>query len=273
MKINHCEKVKIMTKDEKERYNANALVRGLEILKLFSEERPTLSLVEIAKELEVSRTVPFRLLYTLQTLGYLDQDENTKRYNLTPKVLELGFAFLSTLKLPEIAQPYLEKLRDETGASCHLSILDGHEVVYVGSAPVRGVSAINVNIGLRLPAHAIANGKVQLAYQLKEQLNQILYGSQLKPYTEKTQTDLIDFQQELETIRHRGYAITKGEFHHGIQSVAAPIFDRSGKVIAAINVVATETTFHDDFIEKVALPKVLETSATLSGFMGYHFTN
>ena len=259
-----------MVKDEKERYNANALVRGLEILKLFSEERPTLSLVEISKELDVSRTVPFRLLYTLQTLGYLHQDEHTKRYSLTPKVLELGFAYLSTLKLPEIAQPYLEKLRDETGASCHLSILDGHEVVYVGSAPVRGVSAVNVNIGLRLPAHAIANGKVQLAYQPQDQLNQILFGSNLKPYTERTQTDYLEFQQELAVIREKGYAITKGEFHHGIQSVAAPVFERTGNVMAALNIVATEKTFNSEFIEKVALPKVLEVSKLLSGYMGYH---
>ncbi|MGG1676017.1 IclR family transcriptional regulator [Neobacillus sp. NRS-1170] len=259
-----------MAKEEKERYNANALVRGLEILKLFSEERPTLSLVEIAKELDVSRTVPFRLLYTLQTLGYLYQDEHTKRYSLTPKVLEIGFAYLSTLKLPEIAQPYLEKLRDETGASCHLSILDGNEVVYVGSAPVRGVSAVNVNIGLRLPAHAIANGKVQLAFQPQDRLNQIVFGSNLQPYTERTQTDFLEFQQELATIRKDGYAITKGEFHHGIQSVAAPIFERTGQVMAAINVVATEKTFNSEFIEKIALPKVLEVSEQLSGFMGYH---
>lgn len=257
-----------MANEEKERYNANSLVRGLEILKLFNGDRPTLSLVEIAKELEVSRTVPYRLLFTLQTLGYLDQDENTKRYSLTPKVLELGFAYLSTLKLPEIAQPYLEILRNETGASCHLSILDGQEVVYVGSAPVRGVSSINVNIGLRLPAHATANGKLLLAYQPQERLNQMFYGSQLKPYTERTQTSLVDFQQELEMIRNQGYSITRGELHYGIQSVAAPIFERSGNIMAAINVVATDTTFHDQFIEKVALPKAVET-AKLSGFMGY----
>lgn len=262
-----------LAKSEKERYNANALVRGLEILKLFNEDHPTLSLVEIARELEVSRTVPYRLLYTLQSLGYLYQDENTKRYSLTPKVLELGFAYLNSLKLPEIAQPYLESLRDETGASCHLSILDGDEVVYVGSAPVRGVSAINVNIGLRLPAHATANGKLLLAYQPQDKLNQMLYGSQLKPYTERTQTDLIGLQQELEMIRKQGYSITKGELHQGIQSVAAPIFERGGKVMAAMNVVATDVKFHDEFIEKVALPKVLEISRTLSGFMGYPFKN
>lgn len=208
-------------------------------------------------------------MYTLQSLGYLDQDENSKRYSLTPQVLELGFSYLSTLKLPEIAQPYLETLRDETGASCHLSILDGNEVVYVGSAPVRGVSAINVNIGLRLPAHATANGKLLLAYQPQEKLKQ-LYGSELKPYTDRTKTSLADFQNEIEIIRGNGYSITKGELHHGIQSVAAPIFDKTGSIMAAINVVATETTFHDEFIEQVALPKVLEISKKLSGYMGYH---
>ncbi|WP_433957834.1 IclR family transcriptional regulator [Cytobacillus horneckiae] len=254
---------------EKERYNANSLVRGLEILKLFNEDRSTMSLAEIAKELDVSRTVPYRLLYTLQTLGYLHQDEHTKRYNLTPKVLELGFSYLNSLKLPEIAQPYLEQLRDTTGASCHLSILDGYEVVYIGSAPVRGVSAINVNIGLRLPAHATANGKLLLATQPYEKLKQTVYGTSLKPYTDKTQTDLAGFFEELETIRKNGYAISIGEFHQGIQSVAAPIFDRSGHVIAAINVVATDITFHSEFIEKIALPKVIETAKVLSGYMGY----
>ncbi|MGM0901210.1 MAG: IclR family transcriptional regulator [Bacillota bacterium] len=258
-----------MAKNENERYNANALVRGLEILKLFNEEQPTLSLVEIAKELGVSRTVPYRLLYTLQSLGYLHQDENTKRYNLTPKVLELGFAYLNSLKLPEITQPYLEELRDMTGSSCHLSILDDQEVVYIASAPIRGVSAINVNIGLRLPAHAIANGKLLLAYQPLDKLNQIVYGSQLKPYTEKTQTDLATLQQELKAIRQQGYCITEGELYHGVHSVAAPIFDSRGHVLAAINVVGTEATFQKEFIESLALPKILETAEKLSSYMGY----
>lgn len=258
-----------MPTEEKDRYSSNSLIRGLEILKMFNEENPTLSLAEIASKLGVSRTVPFRLLYTLQSHGYLHQDENTKRYKLTPKVLELGFTYLNTMKLPEISKPYIEQLRDELGVSCHLSILDGHEVVYVGSAPARGVSAINVNIGLRLPAHATANGKLLLAFEPRERLNQIFYGSELKPFTERTQTLKADFQQELDSIRERGYAMTKGEFQNGIWSVAAPIFDRAGEVIAAINIVAAESLFTDEFIQQVAIPKVRETAEKLSGFMGY----
>ncbi|MGG0474943.1 IclR family transcriptional regulator [Priestia aryabhattai] len=258
-----------MASKENEKYSANSLVRGLEIIKLFNEEQPSLSLSEIAKHLGVSRTVPYRLLFTLENMGYLSQDKNTKRYNLTPKVLELGFSYLNSLKFPEIVQPYMEALRDEIGASCHLSILDGTEVVYVGSAPIRGVSAVNVNIGLRLPAHAIANGKLLLAYQPKETVMQMFHVSSLTPYTDKTLTMPSEFQKQLDSIKKHGYALTNGEFHPGINSVAAPIFDRTGKVIAALNVVATESTYHEDFIDKVALPKLLEVSNLLSDYMGY----
>ncbi|MEH7485000.1 IclR family transcriptional regulator [Neobacillus drentensis] len=258
-----------MVSEEKEKYSANSLVRGLEIIKLFNEEQSSLSLSEIAKQLGVSRTVPYRLLFTLQNMGYLSQDENTKHYKLSPKVLELGFSYLNSLKFPEIAQPYMEKLRDEIGASCHLSILDGQEVVYVGSAPVRGVSAINVNIGMRLPAHATANGKLLLAYQSKESLRQMFHVSNLTPYTDKTLITPSEFQQQLETIRQKGYSMTSGEFHPGIRSVAAPIFDRTGEILAALNVVATESAYQEDFMDKISLPKVLEVSHLLSNYMGY----
>ncbi|KAA9015972.1 IclR family transcriptional regulator [Niallia endozanthoxylica] len=261
-----------MATGEKNRYNANALERGLEILTLFNEKEKTLSLAEIASKLGVSRTMPYRLLYTLQSLGYLHQNEQTKRYELTPKVLELGFSYLSTVKLPEISQPYLDSIRDELdefGVSCHLSILDGRDVVYIASASARGIAAINVNIGLRLPAHATANGKLLLAYQKKEKLNQIYYQSELDPLTERTYTSLADLEQELQVIHQNGYAISKGELYKGIQSIAAPIFDRSGEIFASINVVTTNTTFNDHAIETIVLPKLLDTAKKLTSFMGY----
>lgn len=257
-----------MSDSEKEKYSANSLVRGLEILKLFNEENPTLSLSEISKSLGVSRTVPYRLLYTLQSLGYLDQDENTKRYSLTPKVLEIGFAYLSSLKLPEIAQPYMENLRDVLGTSCHLSILDGQEVVYIGTAPVRNVSIINVNIGTRLPAQSLANGRVLLAFQPQERLvDKLKAGNSSFEGSNITSTPSI--QKELETIRRQGYAITEGDFLPGVHSAAAPIFDYTGSVKAALNVVATEPLFHENFLVEVALPKVVEAAAKLSGYLGY----
>ncbi|QQK74454.1 IclR family transcriptional regulator [Salicibibacter cibarius] len=233
------------------KYSANSLARGLEIITLFNEETPTLSLAEIAKKLGVSRNVPYRLLYVLQSIGYVEQDESTKRYNLTPKVLELGFSYMNSMEFPKIAQPYLEGLRDELGATCHLSILDGQDVVYVGTAVVRGVSTINVDIGMRLPARSTANGRLLMAFT--------------DPYSEYTK----GLEKEIETIREQGYAITEGDFHPSISSVAVPIFYRTGQIMAAINVVVTDTDFPVGFINDVALPKALEVVKTLSNYTGY----
>ncbi|KIL39097.1 hypothetical protein SD70_22240 [Gordoniibacillus kamchatkensis] len=254
---------------EKDRYSSNALIRGLEILKMFSAEEPTLSLNEIASKLGVNRTVPFRLLSTLQSFGYVHKDEQTKRYQLAPKVLELGFSYLHSLQLPEIAQPYLEQLRDDTGASVYLSILDGAEVVYVGHARIVGFKGIFVNTGMRFPAHATANGKLLLAFQPPDKLRSILRGAELKPYTQQTKTLIADLEAELRLIRERGYAMTNSEFQQGISSIAAPIFNQSGAVMAAVNVVAAETFFDDAFIREKALPRLLDTTGKLSGFMGF----
>ncbi|MEW9671263.1 IclR family transcriptional regulator [Ammoniphilus sp. 3BR4] len=258
-----------MSNEEKDRYLSHSLIRGLEILAMFDMKNPTLSLVEIAHGLGVSRTVPYRLLYTLQAVGLLHQDENTKRYGLTPKVLELGFSYLNTLQLPEIARPYLEQLRDETGASSHLGILDGREVVYVARVPARGVSTVNVTIGSRLPAYATAMGKCLLAFQSKDCLRGMLFGTDLMPYTEHTKTMNGELQWELDSIRKNGFAISNGEFESGIRSIAAPIFDQQGSVIAALNVAASESILKDDFISNAGLRVVSETADALSRCFGY----
>lgn len=255
-----------MSNEEKERYLSNSLARGLEVLRMFNMETPTLSLVEIANKLGVNRTVPYRLLYTLQAVGYLEQLENTKRYKLTPKVLELGFSYLNTLQLPEIARPYLEQLRDETGASSHLGILDGREVVYVARVSARGVTALNVNIGSRLPAHATAMGKCLLAYQPYDRLKIAVWGTDLMPYTDQTKTMVLELQEELDAIRRNGYAISNGEFESGIRSIAAPIFDQQGLVIAAINIAGPNSILKVSDAVQRALSK---TAGELSGCFGY----
>ncbi|WP_421617557.1 IclR family transcriptional regulator [Brevibacillus sp. TJ4] len=256
-----------MSNPEKDRYLSNSLIRGLEILKMFDASTPTLSLVEIAARMGVSRTVPFRFLYTLQYLGYLQQDEVTKRYQLTPKVMELGFAYLNTMQLPELARPYLEKLRDQTGASAHMGILDGNEVVYVARAATStNFSALNVMIGSRLPAHATSMGKVLLAFLSEEKLKSFYDSVSLPSFTSQTKTMIDDLKKELEEIRQNGYAISKEEFEIGICSVAVPIFDRDGVIVAAINVAAPVSVMRPEIMETDIIPAVVETAKALSGY-------
>ena len=257
--------------DQQDQYSSNALIRGLEILKMFSAERPTLSLVEIANNLGVNRTVPFRLLSTLQKYGYIKKDERTKRYQLSPQVLELGFAYLNALQLPEIAQPYLEALRDEVQASVYLSVLDRSDVVYVGHARVVGFRGIYVSVGMRFPAHATANGKLLLAYRPEEEVRNLMQGKELKAFTQATNIDLESLMQQLGKIKAQGYAYSDGEFQQGVRSVAVPVFNRSGEVIAAVNVVASDALMDKDHMLKVVLPKLRETGSKLSGIVGYTF--
>lgn len=267
VKIKYFEGVGEMSHEiEKDRYVSNSLVRGLEILRLFSGENPTLSLAQIATKLGVSRNVPYRLVYTLQKMGYLAQDPETKRYSLTPKVLELGFAYLNNLQLPEIAAPYLKKLKDETGASVHMGILDGKEVVYVAREAQNGISTfqVHINIGSRLPAYATSLGKALLAYQSPEYLEKIFQGVKLQPYTKQTKTQIEDLKQELKEIREQGYAFSNEEFEIGIKSIAAPVFNRSREAIASVNVVIPASIATDERLMGSILPRLLKTTKELS---------
>ncbi len=249
-------------------YLVNALVRGLEVLRCFTADRATLSLTDLATLLGWSRTAPFRLVYTLQKLGYLQQEPFSKRYRLTAKVLELGFDYLHSLQLPEIARPYLEQLRDETGASSHLGLLDGFEVVYVVRVQTRLALASNVGVGSRLPAHATAMGKVLLAYQPPVVIESLLNsGLKLAAYTDYTITDLQKLRDELASIRANGLAISDGQFELGIHSIAAPIRDLNGNVVAAINISAP--ILNGSIPSESHAHLVRQTALDISGWLGY----
>jgi IclR family pca regulon transcriptional regulator len=247
-----------------DRYVVGALVRGLEVLRCFDREHPTLSLGNVARRLGWRRTEPFRFLHTLESLGYLHRDPVTKRYRLTTKVLEIGFVALANLPLPDLAQPYLERLRDRTNGSAHVGILDGREVVYVARAASRAILGSTIHIGSRLPAHATAIGKTLLASQSDAWLQRWLAHHDLKPYTATTLAETPALLRELAQIRERGYAISNAEFEMGIRSVAAPIVDAAGEAVAAVNVSAPFDALSDDTLRGVVIPAVREVAADLS---------
>lgn len=258
----------VMTDNNGGRYNANALARGLEIITLFNDERPSLSLAEIAKLLGVSRTVPYRLLYTLESLGYLRQRVKSKRYELTPKVLELGFSYINSMGLVELAQPYLDSLREEFNVSSHLSTLDGTDVVYIGTSTIKGITAINVNAGLRLKAHAVANGRLLLAYQSEHYIKKHFNEDSFKSSANQTTTDLEQFKKDIREIKEKGYAVSLGEFLPSVNSVAVPIFNVHDEIIAALNLVGTDELLSEQIIIETALPKLQSVSGLLSNYQG-----
>lgn len=213
----------------------DGLVRGLELIRCFGRENRSLSLAELAKLMTLSRSATFRVTYTLEQLGYLERDPDSKRFRLSLRILELGYLAISSLQLPELVQPYLERLRDATDASAHLGLLDADQVRYVGRAPSRLTFASNIHIGSVLPAHATAMGKALLAWRSPEFVRAWLHTSRLERFTPQTKIEPDRFLGELEATRERGYAVSDQEFEAGIRALAAPILDRSGEAVAAIN--------------------------------------
>jgi IclR family transcriptional regulator, pca regulon regulatory protein len=211
-----------------------SLERGLSIMRVFSSERPSMTVSEVAQQVDLTRATVRRFLLTLSELGYVKEKFN--RFELTPQVLELGYAYLSALSFPEVALPKLEELVALTGESSEAAILDRGDAVYVARVAGPALLTISVNIGARRPAHATSLGRAMLAYLPEEELETLLARYELKQVLASTVIDLDQFRKELAKVREQGYAVINQELEEGLIALAVPVRDRSGAVLGAINI-------------------------------------
>lgn len=210
-----------------------SLERGLAIIRVFDRKQPWMTVSEIATELGLTRAAVRRFLLTLSELGYVRGRGN--RYELTPRVLELGYSYLSALSFPDIALPRLEQLVTSTSEASEGSILDDGDIVYVVRVPGPAMMTISVNIGARRPAYATAMGRVLLAHLPSDELDAYLDTHELAPILPRTITKEADFRKELARVRKDGYALANQELEEGLVAIAVPVRDRAGRVRAAIN--------------------------------------
>lgn len=210
-----------------------SLERGLAIIRVFNAEQPSMTVSEIAQQVGLTRAAVRRFLLTLGELGYVYARNN--RFELTPRVLELGYAYLSALSFPDIALPRLEELVAETGEASEGSILYGGDVVYVVRVPGPALMTISVNIGARRPAYATAMGRALLANLPSADLDTYLDTYTLIPVLPRTITDVDALRAELNRVREDGYALVNQELEEGLIAIAVPVRDRTGRVRAAIN--------------------------------------
>lgn len=243
-----------------------AVQRGFAVIKAFSAENPSLSMADVAQRTGLARAVARRYLFTLAELGCVMEREG--RFTLTPKVLDLGFTYLSTMSVASIAQPLMEKAVAELHESCSLSVLDGREVVYVGRVPAKRIMSVNLVVGSRLPAHATSMGKVLLAYLPPEELDRFFDGHPLTKLSSRTVCDEGALRQVLAEVRQRGWALAEQESEDGIRSVAAPIWERGGKVAAAMNISAHASRVSRAEICRRHLPILLEATRVISIALG-----
>jgi IclR family pca regulon transcriptional regulator len=238
-----------------------SLERGLSVIRAFDEDRREMALSEVARATGLTRAAARRFLLTLVKLGYVHSADG--RFSLRPRVLELGFAYLSSLTLPEVAQPHLEALVARVNESSSISVLDDTDVVYVVRVPTRRIMSITLAVGTRLPAYATSMGRVLLATLPDEELDERLARIEFQPLTKRTVKDEVALRALLASVRRQGYALTDQELEEGLRSVAVPVRDSSGATVAALNISVHASRTTIQALRGEFLPPALETASAI----------
>jgi IclR family pca regulon transcriptional regulator len=247
-----------------------SLERGLAVIRAFDAEHRELALSDVARATGLTRAAARRFLLTLVKLGYVNFADG--RFSLRPRVLELGYAYLSSLTLPEVAEPHMEALVAKVNESSSISVLDDLEVVYVVRVPTRRIMSITLSVGTRLPAYATSMGRVLLATLPEDELEERLSRIEIRPLTARTVKDKDELGAILAATRKQGYAATDQELEEGLRSLAVPIRDASDAVVAALNVSvhasrASMAVLRRDFLP-LARQAVVGIEADLTGARG-----
>jgi IclR family transcriptional regulator, pca regulon regulatory protein len=238
-----------------------SLDRGLAVIRAFGPESPRMTLSEVARAAGLTRAAARRFLLTLVELGYVASDGRV--FSLRPRVLELGYAYLSSMSLPDIAYPYLQELVDELQESSSMAVLDGEDIVDIVRVPAKRIMTVAVPVGTRFRAYASSKGRVLLAALPPADLERYLATATLDPLTSHTVTDPERLRSILEQVRLQGYATADQEVEEGIRSVAVPVKDARSSVIAALNVSAYANRVSVDAVREWFLPHLLATAGQI----------
>ena len=238
-----------------------SLERGLGVIRAFDAEHPELTLSDVARATGLTRAASRRFLLTLADLGYVRTDG--RWFSLSPRVLELGYAYLSSLSLLEVAEPHLEQLVGEVRESSSVSVLDGPDIVYVARVPVSRIMTVAINVGTRFPAYATSMGRVMLAGLPDEALERYLASVSLDRLSPRTVSTPGALREELGRVRRQGWALVDQELEEGLRSVAAPLHDRTGRVVAAVNLSAHAGRTSAEKVRRDLVPPLLATAARI----------
>ena len=243
-----------------------ALARGLNVIRAFSTSHLALSVSEVASATELARPTARRLLMTLEQLGYVRSTDGL--YMLTPKILELGLSYINAQGMWDIARPHLVDLVGKTKESSSMSQLDGSDIVYTARVAVPKIIGMSVQIGTRFPAIATSMGHVLLSELSPKELDAVLKTpsqSNVVPRVKPTRKEL---EAVLAEVRTRGWALSDERLSFGIRSIAAPVRDASGSIIAAVNVTTNAAETSISSLKKLHLPLLLETAASITADFG-----
>ena len=243
-----------------------SFARGLEVIRAFSTAAPQQTLSEVAARTGLTRAGARRILLTLQTLGYVDSDG--KHFRLTARILDLGFAYLSSLPIWNLAEPVMEALVDEVKESSSAAVLEGTDIVYVLRVPTHKIMSIGLGVGSRLPAYCTSMGRVLLAGLDDEEVLRRLKAARPKALTKHTVTDVDMLLAKVQQVRRQGWSLVNQELEEGLISLAAPITDRGGRIIAALNLSGQANRTNTKVAQETLLPALQRAARTISQRLG-----
>lgn len=254
--------------DSNPRYFLKSLAKGMHVIQIMAESRDALNLAELSCRAGTNNATVTRICHTLTRLGFVRRDRQ-RRFHLTPKILSLGYAAMSSLGWRQIAQHYLEQLAVQTGETVNLSVLQSNELMYLVRINNTGrILPFDLQLGSRLPLHCTSMGKALLAFARPETVERILSGYDFSALTHRTITCRKAFRIELERVRRKGYALNDEELSVGLRSVAAPVKKPDGQALAALNIAVPTRRVSRQKLEQDLAPLAMETAARIEGALG-----
>jgi IclR family pca regulon transcriptional regulator len=249
--------------DGRERHFINGLAKGLAVIQAFNDEARALTLAEAATRTGLTRAAARRILMTLEDLGFAVR-QGDRHFVLTPRVLSLGYAYLSSMPLWAFAEPVLETLVEELGETCSIAVLDGTELVYVLRIPVHRILSQGMTVGSRLPLHCHSAGRVLLSGLTSMQMETYFERATLKAYTDRTITDESKLRKAVTEAAKKGHAFVNGELEEHISGLSVPIFQPDGSVLAALNVSFNRKSISEATVVRNVLPKLRRAAERLN---------
>jgi IclR family transcriptional regulator, KDG regulon repressor len=259
-----------MAKKEKSEYIIQAVDHALDLLEQFHDDVDELGVTELSKRLKLHKNNVFRLLATLESRGYIEQNKVTENYRLGLKTLELGQTFIKQMGLLRQSRPVLEWLVKECNETTYVAILKEFHIVYLDVVETDLTVRVVPRVGARLPAYCTAAGKIQLAYMTDEELENFLPSKELKRFTPSTIADKDELKRHLKTVAEQGYAIDNEELDIGVRCVSAPIRDYTRRIVGAVSVSGPSMRFDDQRMDNELIPLVKRAGEEISLKLGYH---
>lgn len=260
--------IPLQEEESQDKYVVPGLERGLRLLCEFSRNEKYLSAPDLARRLDVPRSTVFRLLTTLERMGFVERGDSGREYRLGMGVLRLGFEYLASLELTEIGKPLLERLRSEIQYPCNLVVRDGRSIVYVAKSAAPTAFVSSVNVGTRLPAHATVLGRVLLEDLSLAELRALYPEDMLERFSESTPKNVQELFQMVQEDRKRGYVLQEGFYEARISTVAAPVRDHSGLIVAALGATIPAPHIDEGALETI-VRHVRDSADELSRLLDY----